>query len=779
MDNEISFGPDSAPDLTLANSKFAGQLRIEILQGAQSFMQGVAQNLPGSNVENPQEKAKFLAPLIKEIAHRIMGAIEISKSKSENVVALRKAIVEAVRLNDNQTLFGGSSLSKVSLEELHKLANDEIYWRYRVSMAIRAEMLGLDGKDSLTSAFEKIIDNSETKELFKDDNGYRLASHLYSKGSMLLAHTQMSKFLKTKGTNLKSEMNWVAIPGSTREYAKAVEAVSTNFVKLRGIEGYTEFSDKYMFGRMQKAYQLVSAACKYNNHNFKALGWVQFQGSTAEFQSISHEICTNFFKPPAMEGSMTGLQGYKNFALKYFEGDMLRAHQIVSSVCKFKDLSFDTLGWSQFHGKVADFDSLSEVVRNKFDEFKGIEGYKKFALEYSDGKMQRSFIRVSAICKLCDLPFKELEWVQFVGTVSEFEKLGSDIKVNFKKVIEPGSFQPFLREHAQSIEQRLKQVAARLCIDAGLRADVAGWSIFSKVAGELQDRLKNFNWDNLKKGKISSALLGVEGQREFALEYTDGQMQKAFTIVSAFCTLEKIDFEELGWITFLGSTAQFDLIQEGINTLRERGQLDNLLSLDKSDRLPNLIRRISDLSPKYSKVLKSIEPANFYTAIPDKLSGQLSRQDLSVAYLRLDIDGESIYFDSGAERICGFILHKYGLIKKFVEGENLHVRANTINRISLDFYLEEKDLFIEYHPLSIGDLYNGVTLEQAGKRKIDSIQGGEYSHCRVIHIYDFDGLFEVLTGELGVNIPYAEFEDTLTEARSYGYECDRTRDNPE
>gem|GEM_PF-5785571 len=423
----------------------------------------------------------------------------------------------------------------------------------------------------------------------------------------------------------------------------------------------------------------------------------QFQGTTTDFYSISREIVAHIFKPEGMQGSMTGIMGYKNFASNYCEGDMLRAHQLVSAVCKFNKLPFESLGWSQFHGTVSDFENLGFAISNQFKELHGIEGYKKFCQEHTEGDMQRGFVLVSAICKLSGLSFKDLNWSLFAGTVSEFEELGSDVKITLQKVIEPGYFSPFLREHAEALQNKINEVALKMTTDPQLRAEVDKWQVFFKLSERFKERLKDFNWDNLRQESISSALLGMDGQRNFAIECTDGQMQKAFTIVSAFCALENINFERLGWNSFAGTVKQFDLIQEGISKLQEDSKLD----------------------------------------------------------------------------IWGFILHKYGLIKKFVEGTNLHVRANSINRISLDFYLEDKEIFIEYHPLSIGEIYDGVTLEQAGRRKIDSIQGGKYDHCRVIHIHDFDGLYEALVKDLGINISYSDFELSLAEARSYGYKCDR------
>ena len=65
-------------------------------------------------------------------------------------------------------------------------------------------------------------------------------------------------------------------------------------------------------------------------------------------------------------------------------------------------------------------------------------------------------------------------------------------------------------------------------------------------------------------------------------------------------------------------------------------------------------------------------------------------------------DGNVCTFDSYPERITGILLHSLGMIKKFEEGKNLHIRTNGSKQHSVDFKVG--DVFLEYHPVSMGEV---------------------------------------------------------------------------
>jgi hypothetical protein len=112
---------------------------------------------------------------------------------------------------------------------------------------------------------------------------------------------------------------------------------------------------------------------------------------------------------------------------------------------------------------------------------------------------------------------------------------------------------------------------------------------------------------------------------------------------------------------------------------------------------------------------------------------------------RCEFDGKEVIFDSYGERIVGILLNYVGLVDRFDEGENLHVRTNGNKLNSIDFLVD--DIFIEYHPLSILDKKKGMTLEEAGQKKRDHITNPVYKDNGFYHIWQIAQLYDVLKTE--------------------------------
>jgi hypothetical protein len=731
--------------LTLSSSSFAGEVRGIIRSGATAFMASVGFNLPGANIEEPLEARKHLARLIQEVTLRVMIAVEDSKAQGLSLKETKNLIAEASRINEHTTLIPAKSFVKTSLAEIHARCDDDNYWRYRIAAAVRAEIIGVKTGQEISEALERVASDPELRQVFQDLDGYRVLSHLYTRGNMLIAQLEMSKACKGESLNLRKEMAWSVLPGSTQDLKIMTTAVLSDFEKLKTFDGYRRFAREYAGGRMQKAYAYVRAICQEHDLPFDDLGWCSFQGTVDKFDEVVREVDKAFAQNQITSNFLFGIAGYKTFSLRFADGNMLRAHQLASVVSKYLGHSFKDLGWFQFPGSVNQFEELASIIKDDFSKCMGSEGQQVVAASCTDGDLKNAYSKVQAVCRLQNLPFKELNWHRSLPEVLEpAENIGPDLKLVARIFHEQGGFKNTpvdLNRLAQQAKETMQIIAA------------------------LKER-------SLGQSSILSNLSGVEGHKAFAREFSNGQMLKAFTTVSSICKMQGENFDHLGWVVFAGSVEQFEYIQDGIAKLKANGKLYNLLTIDISDRLPQLINDMQEISPAHKKLLINVQPKDFYSALPEKLSAELSKQHFSVGYLRLDVDGASVYFDSNPERICGYLLHKYGLIDKFVEGKNLHVRANNINRINLDFFIESKKLFIEYHPLSISEIYSGVTLEQAGLRKTDSIKHGKYSDCRAIHISDFDGLYEVLTKELGLELSPAQFKKDISQAQAYGYQCD-------
>jgi hypothetical protein len=248
--------------------------------------------------------------------------------------------------------------------------------------------------------------------------------------------------------------------------------------------------------------------------------------------------------------------------------------------------------------------------------------------------------------------------------------------------------------------------------------------------------------------------------------------------MSALCKFEKLNFEHLlKWPPqFVGTANQYTFIQQ---SLREHAKgLAALQKVSKDSRLVALHQILKTIPGGY--VIADLPLEELFAALPEKFS-TLARGDFSPACLRLVVGvGEAqqtVYFDSVPERICGYLLHRYGFIKSFVEKENLHVRPSQSSRITLDFQVRGRAgeaVFIEYHPLSRSDQAEGISLEEAGRRKKESVADGEFAGATVHHIWELEQLFDVLR-ECDANFAHSfeQFLGDIQKAKALGRKLDQ------
>ena len=205
--------------------------------------------------------------------------------------------------------------------------------------------------------------------------------------------------------------------------------------------------------------------------------------------------------------------------------------------------------------------------------------------------------------------------------------------------------------------------------------------------------------------------------------------------------------------------------------------INHLLKFPINERLVELREKLHECGFLTSSF------AQLYAALPPELCPGFTKEDLSTACVRLELPDQTVFLSSGHERVVAHLLHKYGLIKQFVEGDNLHVRTGTSHRIDLDFLLDEMNIFIEYHPLSQGDRSAGRSIEEAGARKIESVIGGKYHHYQVLHITKLAELLQIVTQHpliaprvrrhLGETLSREQFKQDLKDAKSYGHEINK------
>ena len=353
-------------------------------------------------------------------------------------------------------------------------------------------------------------------------------------------------------------------------------------------------------------------------------------------------------------------------------------------------------------------DSLAGILRS--DDLRsmlcGTEGYQWASEIFSQGRMQKGYKLMSALCKFQKVNFaSELGWeAQFLGTTGQFETLRKEVSNDSYK--------------------------------------------------------------------------GLDGYVAFSKEHANGDMQKGYMLMSALCKFEGVDFEHvLKWPPqFAGTANQYTFIQKSL--LEHAEGLAELKKVSKDSRLVALHQVLQMI--RGGEVIADLPLSALFAALPEKFS-TLARGDFSPACLRLVVGvGEAqqtVHFDSVPERICGYLLHRYGLIKSFDEKENLHVRPSQSSRITLDFKVRGRDgeaVFIEYHPLSRSDQAEGISLEEAGRRKKESVTDGDFAGATVHHIWELEQLFSVL-GECDANFAHSfkQFLEDIKEAKALSRKLDQ------
>src|SRR3989338_4284168 len=108
---------------------------------------------------------------------------------------------------------------------------------------------------------------------------------------------------------------------------------------------------------------------------------------------------------------------------------MQKAYLLASALLSQRD--FAQLGWKkQIHLKVSEMDRYMQMLRNGIADgsLKGIQGCRKFAIDYADGDMQKAYLLASALLSKKD--FARLEWgKQILLKVSEVDRNLSWTKV--------------------------------------------------------------------------------------------------------------------------------------------------------------------------------------------------------------------------------------------------------------------------------------------------------------------------------------------------------------
>ena len=373
-------------------------------------------------------------------------------------------------------------------------------------------------------------------------------------GNMTKASKNVSAVSST--TEFK-KFGWQQFQGTVSEYNRLKSLITDEdgnikqeFVtKYKGMEGYAKFAKEHFDGKMPQAFMNVSAVS--SPREMKQLEWQKFLDTVSEYYGLKRKITDEKGK---IKQEYKGMEGYAKFTQEHFDGKMPRAFQNVSTVLSPREKK--QLEWQAFQGTVSEYNRLKSLITDEKgkikQEYEGMDGLAKLAEEHFDGKMGKAFVNVSAV--LSPREMTQLEWQQFQGTVSEYNRLKSlikDEKGNIKQEYKGmEGYAKFAEEHFDGkMPQAFKNVSA---VSSPREKKQLEWQKFLDTVSEYYG-LKRKITD--EKGKIKQEYKRMEGYAKFAKEHFDGNMLQAFVNVSA--VLSPREKKQLGWQKFQGTVFEY------------------------------------------------------------------------------------------------------------------------------------------------------------------------------------------------------------------------------
>ncbi len=258
------------------------------------------------------------------------------------------------------------------------------------------------------------------KKEYRGMEGYAQFTDKFYNGNMSKAFKNVSAVLDKR---VFKQSGWQVFIGLTQSFrlvrAEVLDSQGNFKEEYRGMEAYALFADTFYQGDMSKAFKNVSAML--DKRVFKQSGWQVFIGLTQEFRKLRTDILDtqgNFKK------EYRGMEGYAQFADKFYNGNMSKAFINVSAVLDKR--VFKQSGWQKFDDSTQNFRLLrAEVLDNQGnfkEEYRGMEGYAQLADQFYNGEMFRTFQNVSASFGGYK-NISPLEWKFFFGTSSQYHKL--------------------------------------------------------------------------------------------------------------------------------------------------------------------------------------------------------------------------------------------------------------------------------------------------------------------------------------------------------------------
>ena len=237
---------------------------------------------------------------------------------------------------------------------------------------------------------------------------------------------------------------------------------------------------------------------------------------------------------------------------------MLKTYINVSAVLGRSKMA--QLKWQEFQGTTKRFSELRGNLLNEEGEprekYTDMDGYARFADQYFEGNMQKTYLNVSAV--LGRSKMGQLKWQVFQGTTEGFFQLRGSF-LNEEGELKKGflGMEGYVSFADQYFEGDMQKTYLNVSAVLG-RSNMAQlkWQEFQGTTeGFFQLRGSFLN----EEGELKKGFIGMDGYVLFADQYFEGKMLKTYINVSA--VLDRSSMGQLKWQAFHGTTGEFSNLE--------------------------------------------------------------------------------------------------------------------------------------------------------------------------------------------------------------------------
>ncbi len=457
-------------------------------------------------------------------------------------------------------------------------------------------------------------------------------------------------------------------------------------------------------------------------------------------------------------------EGYVRLSDELMNGEMIKAYRTVR-----KSLGglFRDLHWKMFQGRTDDFKKLSEEILDETGHLKGHlinSGFKthlQLADHFYNENMRKTATNVFVVISN-RAEYKKLKWHEFKGSTTEFRRLHSLFRQNTE---EGGINKKYVGQ------KKYIQVADKL-----FHGDMntAFINVYAVVADPVQFQTlqwRHFNGSTREFRRLKSHLLdsrgdfkqkwkGQKAYTQFATEFFNGNMTKAFRNVSAFAPSKRV-FKKIQWREFLGSVSDFHNLRtelfDPLNGLKPRYIGTIGLKRIAQERFKNNMNRA------FAQVTAVLTPREFKTLKWQHFVGK-AHQAQTLHSLLLDRKGNIREQYTGQ---AGYL--QFSEDYPYSEGRDMWLVFRHVSTMGLKPAMKKKLNWYRFYG-SVRDFRNlqSVLLDSHGKLKPE--WKGEEGYLLLAEKYmkgdmkkTFTNVRSVLGGELFSTMKWHQFQGSVSE----------------